>query len=45
MTSEDEDFDKMYDKDIALIRRRLASLEELFAKTGFSEEELEDIKP
>ena len=55
MTSEDEDFDKMSDKDIALIMGRLASLEdgsvqgisfeELLAETGFSEEDLEEIKP
>ena len=56
MTSEDEDFDKMSDKDIALIRGRLArledrslafgiSLEEFRAETVFSEEDLEEIKP
>ena len=56
LTSEDEDFDKMSDKDIALIMGRLArledrslafgiSLEELRAETVFSEEELENIKP
>lgn len=44
MTSEDEEFDKI-SKDIALIRERLASLEELLAKTAFSEEDLENLKP
>lgn len=55
MTSEDEEFDKISDKDIALIRERLASLEdgsrvsisfeELLAETEFSEEDLENLKP